>query len=498
MLFNSLEFLIFFPIVTVMYFLLPQSWRWFFLLAASCIFYMAFIPIYILILIVTITIDYAAGIWIEKTSGKSRKLFLIISIISTCLVLFVFKYFNFFNSNFGAVAKFFHWNYPIGILKIILPIGLSFHTFQSLSYVIEVYRGNQKAERHFGIYSLYVMFYPQLVAGPIERPQNLLHQFYEKHYFDYQRVTGGLKLMAWGMFKKVVVADRLAIFVNQVYNTPTNYNGLQLITATIFFAYQIYCDFSGYSDIAIGSAQVMGFKLMDNFKRPYFSKSISEFWKRWHISLSSWFRDYLYIPLGGNRVSSWRLYFNIFVTFLISGFWHGANWTFIIWGALNGVYLMGGQMTKDLRKKLIRKIKLDKFPRLHKCFQIAITFILICFAWIFFRANNVKDSFYIIGHIASGIQSFIFNLGSAVYHLKLLEIDFRPFLLDQPKFQFLMAAFSIIFVEIIHLWQRNGSLRQRLATKPVFFRWFLYYALVAGILFFGVFQSTTQFIYFQF
>lgn len=266
---------------------------------------MAFIPVYILILFVTICIDYFAGIFIEISSGKMKKYFLFFSIISTCLVLFIFKYFNFFNSNFSSLANFLHLKYPVRIIEIILPIGLSFHTFQSLSYVIEVYRGHQKAERHFGLYSLYVMFYPQLVAGPIERPQNLLHQFREIHSFDYQRITDGLKLMAWGLFKKVVIADRLALLVNQVYGNIQGYSGLSLIVATVFFAFQIYCDFSGYSDIAIGTAQVMGFKLMDNFNRPYFSKSISEFWKRWHISLSSWFRDYIYISLGGRKVSRW-------------------------------------------------------------------------------------------------------------------------------------------------------------------------------------------------
>ena len=260
MLFNSIEFMIFFPIVTLLYFLLPHKFRWAMLLTASCIFYMFFIPVYILILAVTIIIDYFAGIWIEESQGKRKKMYLIISIISTCLVLIVFKYFNFFNGSFASIAKFLNLNYPIEMLNIILPIGLSFHTFQSLSYVIEVYRGHQKAERHFGIYSLYVMFYPQLVAGPIERPQNLLHQFREEHKFEYERVTNGLKLIAWGLFKKIVIADRLSIFVNKVYGNPTEFDGIVLIIATVFFAFQIYCDFSGYSDIAIGSAPVMGFK----------------------------------------------------------------------------------------------------------------------------------------------------------------------------------------------------------------------------------------------
>lgn len=284
---------------------------------------MAFIPVYILVLLATILIDFFLAIRIEEAEDPRRKrTYLVVAIVSTCAVLFIFKYYNFFNINLAAIAGFLNLHYPIGMLQLILPIGLSFHTFQSLSYVVEVYRGRQKTERHFGIYALYVMFYPQLVAGPIERPQNLLHQFREEHSFDYERVTSGLKLMAWGMFKKIVIADRLAGFVSVVYDKPVGFEGISVIVATVFFAFQIYCDFSGYSDIAIGAAEVMGFKLMRNFNKPYFSTSVTEFWRRWHISLSTWFRDYVYIPLGGNRVPRARWYFIIMVTFLISGLWH--------------------------------------------------------------------------------------------------------------------------------------------------------------------------------
>ncbi len=396
MLFNSIDFLIFFPVVTGLYFLLPHKFRWALLLLASCIFYMFFIPAYILILFVTITIDYFAGIYIERSTGSGKRFFLSLSVISLCAFLFFFKYFNFFNSNFAALARFLDLRYPISALNIILPIGLSFHTFQSLSYVIEVYRGRQKAERNFGIYSLYVMFYPQLVAGPIERPQNLLHQFYEKHVFEPRRVVDGLKLMLWGMFKKVVIADRLAVLVNQVYDKPQDYTGLWLILATVFFAFQIYCDFSGYSDIAIGAANVMGFRLMTNFNRPYFAKSIAEFWKRWHISLSTWFRDYLYIPLGGNRVSIPRWYFNLFITFLVSGLWHGANWTYVVWGALNGVYLIAGIWYS-------RYVRLgfssSRYSTVRNAAKILGTFILTCFAWIFFRARNIGEALHIIANL---------------------------------------------------------------------------------------------------
>jgi alginate O-acetyltransferase complex protein AlgI len=319
---------------------------------ASCYFYMAFVPIYIAILGGTIVIDYFAGIYIEKHIGAKRKWLLIISLISNITVLFVFKYYNFFIDNINGLFNLDSADSSLPYLSILLPIGLSFHTFQAMSYTIEVYRGTQKAEKHFGIYALYVMFYPQLVAGPIERPQNILHQFHEHKKFNYQNLSSGLKLMAWGLFKKVVIADRLASLVNEVYSNPTNYTSLPLIITTFFFTIQIYCDFSGYSDIAIGAAKTMGFDLMKNFNRPYAAQTISDFWNRWHISLSSWFKDYLYIPLGGNRVKIPRLYFNLMIVFIISGFWHGANWTFIIWGTIHGFYLIVALLTKEFREKI--------------------------------------------------------------------------------------------------------------------------------------------------
>src|SRR4051812_32350047 len=324
MLFNSLEFALFFPIVCGLYFAAPIRARVPLLLTASCVFYMAFIPAYIAILFVTILIDYVAGICIERSQGAGKRAWLIGSIVSTCAVLFVFKYFNFFTSSFTSVAQMLGWQVSDLQQNIILPIGLSFHTFQSLSYVVEVYHGRQKAEKNFITYATYVMFFPQLVAGPIQRAPNLLRPFPGEHAFDYDRITSGLKRMALGFFKKLVVADRLALYVNDVYAAPQNYNGLQLTIATLFFAYQIYCDFSGYSDIAIGSARVLGFRLMENFNTPYYSTSVNEFWRRWHISLSTWFRDYLYIPLGGNRVGPIRQTANIILTFGVSGLWHGA------------------------------------------------------------------------------------------------------------------------------------------------------------------------------
>ena len=483
MLFNSFSFLIFFPTVTILYFLIPHAYRWLFLLVASCIFYMAFIPIYILVLGLTIAIDYTAAFLIERSEGKRRKLYLIVSIVSTCTVLFIFKYFNFFNTNLSQVARFFHWNYSIENLSLILPIGLSFHTFQSLSYVIEVYRKNFKAEHHFGIYSLYVMFYPQLVAGPIERPGNLIHQFYEKHLFDYQRVIDGLKLMLWGFFKKVVIADKLAMVVDKVYSDPTQYTGLPLMAAAISFAIQVYCDFSGYSDIAIGSAQVMGFRLRDNFDRPLFSASVAEFWRRWHISLMSWFRDYVYIPLGGNRVSRGRRYFNLFFTFSLSGLWHGANWGMVLWGSFNGLYVILSDFTVDLRKKGLTLTRLDRHPMLHRGIGIAFTFFLFWFTLIIFRTKDLSDGFYVMTHLVTGLGN--------------LHDSFKSLYDVIPRYELMTVLIAIAWMIFIEIVEKQEKMRRPFATQPTLARWTIYYVLILFLIFFGEYNDQA-FIYFQF
>jgi D-alanyl-lipoteichoic acid acyltransferase DltB (MBOAT superfamily) len=467
--------------------MIPHKYRWFFLLTASCVFYMAFIPIYILVLALTIAIDYAAGLLIERTEGRKRRMLLVMSIVSTCGVLFVFKYFNFFNANLERVAHFFHWNYPIGTLSLVLPIGLSFHTFQSLSYVIEVYRGNYKAEHHFGIYALYVMFYPQLVAGPIERPGNLLPQFYEKHTYDDHRVIDGLKLMVWGFFKKVVVADKVAFIVEKVYQDPTTYTGIPLIAAALFFGIQVYCDFSGYSDIAIGSAQVMGFRLRDNFNRPFHSTSMAEFWRRWHMSLMSWFRDYVYIPLGGNRVGRGRWYFNIFFTFTLSGLWHGAHWGMILWGSLNGCYLIFSDWTRNLREHWVKGVGLERFPAFHKGFQIAFTFLLFCFTLILFRSKSLSDAFYVITHLGTG-------LGSP----EGVKMSFKSFYsLGLDRYEMILALISIGLMELVEGAEPLRNMRQMFSERPILFRWGMYYVVILFLIFFGEYNDHA-FIYFQF
>ena len=404
MLFNSIEFIYFFILITSLFFILPHKVRWILLLAASCFFYMYFKPVYILILGFTIIIDYCAGIYIEKEKDlKKKKQFLIASLVSNIGVLAVFKYYNFLNDNISSLTNYFNVENPIPYLNILLPIGLSFHTFQAMSYTFEVYYGRQKAEKHFGIYSLYVMFYPQLVAGPIERPQNILPQLHENKNFNFDNVVTGLNLIAFGLFKKVVVADRLAIYVNQVYMDINNANSISTFLAACFFSIQIYCDFSGYSDIARGTAKVMGYDLMINFNKPYSAQSISEFWTRWHISLSTWFRDYLYIPLGGNRVEKWKWLRNLALVFILSGLWHGANWTFIIWGSLHAFYLIFGVLTKRIRNKITLS-----FGSFNTLINRIVVFLLVTFAWIFFRAKTLSESKLIINKLFS--FDFSFNL----------------------------------------------------------------------------------------
>lgn len=483
MLFNSFQFLLFFPIVTALYFMLRHNVRWFMLLAASCYFYMAFIPYYILILALTIVVDYFAGIYIENSVGRRRKMYLWASIIVTCAILFVFKYINFFNDNFKMIGG---DSWPFNHFNIILPIGLSFHTFQSLAYVVEVYRGNQKAERHFGIYSLYVMFYPQLVAGPIERPQNLLGQFRTKHNFDYDRVVSGLRLMLWGLMKKVLIADRLAVFVNEAYGDVNTYQGIPLIVAAYFFTFQIYCDFSGYSDMAIGAARVMGFDLMTNFRTPYFSLSIREFWSRWHISLSTWFRDYLYIPLGGNRVSKTRWYLNIFIVFMVSGFWHGASWTFIIWGALHGIYnVLSIALTPAVDKVHARLGDESKAGWLLKGLRWFVVFHLVVLAWVFFRAPHISDAF-----------AFLQNMT----HISKAQVGLHMFPIKEMEYlrEFILCFLAVGTLFVVEYAQDKYKLSAIVNRQPVPVKWAVYFTAVFILLFFGMFHSAQEFIYFQF
>ncbi|MDQ3555908.1 MAG: MBOAT family protein, partial [Gemmatimonadota bacterium] len=444
-------------------------------------------------------IDYWAGLRMGQVAERSRRRrFLAISMASNLGLLFGFKYLNFFNESTRAVFNQFNFFYGVPEFDILLPVGISFYTFQTLSYSIDVYRGRQEPERHLGIFALYVSFFPQLVAGPIERSTHLLPQFRERQGWDQNRALDGFKLILWGFFKKLVIADRLAIYVNEVYNNPDLYSGGPVILATYFFAFQIYCDFSAYSDIAIGTAQVMGYDLMENFRRPYFSKSIAEFWTRWHISLSSWFRDYLYIPLGGNRVPRPRWFLNLFVVFLVSGLWHGANWTFVVWGALHGTYLIVGILTHDARSTMWDRFggwhsappdwwrgergiaSTLRLPAVRQWISVLATFHLVLFAWVFFRANSIGDAFTILRRM------LVWDPASV--SIQYVALD---------KVQLVIAVVAIAFMELVHLLERRSSMRQLLSGRPLRVQWPFYYVLILSILLTGVFAEQ-EFIYFQF
>lgn len=478
MLFNSYEFLAFFFLVTALFYSLQHKYHWPMLLAASCYFYMVFVPRYILILLVLIVVDYVAGILIAKSKGLRRKTLLILSLISNIGMLAFFKYFNFAENEVARVASWLNLGFHPTFMNVVLPIGLSFHTFQSMAYTIEVYRGRE-AERHFGIYSLYVLFYPQLVAGPIERPQNLLPQFHSPVAFDYRRAASGLELMLWGLFKKVVVADNLAVLVDGAYEHPATVPSWGLLLGTYAYAMQIYCDFSGYTDIARGAARVMGFHLMRNFDAPYHSRSISEFWHRWHISLSSWFRDYLYIPLGGNRLGIFRTYVNIFVVFVVSGLWHGASLTFVFWGALHGFYFIFGRMTKKWRERIRVALRISYQGRIHRFFAILITFHLVLFAWIFFRAPTFHRALEVI----QGILSLQFKPWSMGFQFGAYRI-----------FGVVAGLVILLGLEVLHATtSRPDSFRR--SYLPI--RVACCFGAIALVLLWGRFESR-DFIYFQF
>ncbi len=464
MTFNSLQFLVFFMVVTLWFFRLKsQKGRVWLLLVASCYFYMSFIPEYILILGGTIVIDYFAGIQIAKSESGSRKLWLVLSLVANIGALAVFKYYNFFIDNIHTGLLFFGKPLSLPVLKMALPIGLSFHTFQAMSYTIEVYRRKLPAEKNFVVYSLYVMFYPQLVAGPIERPQNVLPQLKEFRPYNWDNIKEGLARMLWGFFKKVVIADRLALVVDRTFAHTGDSSSAALFIGAVFYSFQIYCDFSGYSDIALGAAKVMNIRLMENFNQPYLSRSIGEFWSRWHISLSSWFRDYLYIPMGGNRRGELRRKFNVFIVFLLSGLWHGANWTFVVWGLLHGllvIVLMGGGSKKDSNAK-----------RQFSALRIMTNFILVTFLWIFFRAENITAAWHYIRHICS------FSGGSNYVGINMAEF-----------------IFSILLICIMLFRERIVTSHFIVSNK----RFYLYVAFMTIVCYvFGVFTEN-QFIYFQF
>lgn len=477
MLFNSFQFITFYIAVVVTMFSLPQRFRWILLLAASTYFYMCWNPPYIVFLIFVITVDYFCGLGMGNTEDPAkRKLLLGISLTGNIGLLFVFKYFNFFSQN---VSRVFGHSFPL--LHLILPIGISFHVFQSLAYTIDVYRKRIEPERHAGLFALFVMFFPQLVAGPIERPQNLLHQFKEEKHFSYENFRAGAQLALWGMIKKVCIADLLAEPVARVYANPTIFSGPTLLLATFYFTVQIYCDFSGYTDIARGVAKIMGYDLMLNFRQPYFSRSIKEFWQRWHISLSTWFRDYVYYPLGGSRVSTMIILRNLLVVFLVSGLWHGAAWTFVIWGGLHGIYMVFGEITRSWRSRLISSLGLEH-SKIYHLFQVFVTLNLVMIGWVFFRGNSLHSAWYILRHMYVPARVTFFDLS---YGMGL------------EQFQTILAWLMIVLLIAVDyvLVYKPRLVVPAWDWKP--FRWATYTAGVYALVFFGIWERI-QFIYFQF
>lgn len=516
MIFNSIVFLLFFPLVSVGYFLLTMrlarhneklanTISQFFLLVASLFFYAYWNPVYLILMMISVIVTWASGLLMEGRMLQEKRLILTISLIINLGILFFFKYYNFFIDSIQFLVQ---RKIPFPVLNVLLPVGISFYTFQALGYSIDVFYGKVQAERNFITYALFVTFFPQLVAGPIERTGNLLPQFKVNHVFDYDRVTSGLRLAAWGMFKKVVIADRLAIYVNAVFGNPEVYPAASLALAVFFFAFQIYCDFSGYSDIAIGCARVLGFKLMSNFKQPYFSRSITEFWRCWHISLSTWLKDYLYIPLGGNRKGEFRQKLNLLITFLISGLWHGAAGHFVVWGAIHGVYQIIGRSTEPYRDTLYHKIGLGEESRLRKIIQVCVTFLLVCFAWIFFRADTIQDALLIITKLLS-LPTELIGYARQLSHVGIISTVRNMFQLGSlgdvvnPIANFGLTNFGISGMLMLILLMSDGYTilvpdeKIRICKKPLIFRWAGYFALIITILL-SWNAGSSQFIYFTF
>ncbi len=504
MLFNSVSFLIFLPIVFLLHWILPHKLRWIVLLAASLFFYMYWNWKLVYLILFTICISYICGLLTERfrSSTAAKRLILTVTLLSCIGVLLFFKYFNFMFETFNDVSAALGGEGIGGSFSIMLPVGISFYTFQTLSYVIDVYRGNVKAERHFGYYALFVTFFPQLVAGPIERPQDLLPQLKEKkNFLDGDRkctveLYSALKIMMIGFFKKIAVADIIGIAVNEVYGEMAGANGLTVLLATLLFSVQIFCDFSGYCDIAVGAAMLLGVRLSENFKQPYSAKSIKEFWNRWHITLSSWLRDYIYFPLGGSRVKKLRWCLNILIVFFISGLWHGANYTFIVWGLLHAVFQIIGSFTLKMRNWFWRKLNIDPSGKTVSALRIFACFLLVSFAWIFFRADSISDAWTAITKIFTdhsfGAEYFesaweLFN-SSLIYILYVILLIALTFITDKYKYAPVPSAISSV--------SGGRALIQRSAAYGFYIM--LGWCVIASWIYLQASDVGSSFIYFQF
>lgn len=483
MLFNSFLFLVFFTVLVIVYYLIPHRFHWVLLVAASLYFYSTFNVNYVLLLLVSTSIAYAAGLGIGAIQEPNKKkLVLLLGVFTSLVPLFVFKYFDFFSgslSDFLVTAQV-SQDPALPKLNWLIPAGLSFYTFSCLSYLFDVYRGELATERHLGRFALYVSFFPKLLAGPIERATTFLPQVLRAVSFNPENVTIGLQWMLWGLFKKVVIADRLAVYVDAGFKHPDFSSPMALIIAVYFFAFQIYCDFSGYSDIAIGAARVLGFNLMENFRRPYLATSVPEFWgkNRWHISLNNWFRDYMYFPLGGSRVSKPRFYLNQMLVFIVSGLWHGANWTFVVWGGLNGLYQILTLLTSGLRERLAKIVRVPGV--IGSVLSGLVTFHLVLIAWAFFRAASIADAFTVLTRIVQSIPKLPGLIQSYNYT-------------DDLILSVVLIA-VLFFVEVL---DEKRALWESLHTRPVFVRWAVYYALIFSLIIIGKW-GLSQFVYMQF
>lgn len=482
MLFNTWQFAVFLLIVFPIYWIVPHKYRWGVLLVASYYFYMCWNAKYLLLILFTTVVSYTCALLLEQQDDVKKKKGIVLMAAGICLgVLFVFKYFNFFVDTVNNALRCLGSGTQMHALDLLLPVGISFYTFQTLSYVIDVYRHDIKAEHHFGYYAMYISFFPQLVAGPIERAGNLLPQFKQEQRFSYEEATYGLKMMAWGLFKKMLIADLIARYVDMVFSDVRSYTGFACVIAAVLFSIQIYCDFSGYSDMALGVARLFGIKLMKNFEQPFFACSIKEFWRRWHISLSSWFRDYVYIPLGGNRAGRWKYCRNQMITFLLSGLWHGANWTFIIWGGMHGIFQVIEKIFNLPRKN----------DKLTKIFGPVIVFPLVILAFIFFRASSLSDAAYVLVHLFDGILAPAAYIRNGYAALGITAVEFATF----------MAPIILLFVfDFISLKQDAIELVSR---QKVVVRWSIYIVFIVWILYdiqyvLGASNMAQKFIYFDF
>lgn len=489
MLFNSIDFAIFFPLVFILYWCVSKNLtlRNILILVASYLFYSWWDWRFLSLIVVSSLVDFIVGQSLERTKDKNkRKGLLMVSLIVNLGFLFYFKYTNFFIETFVDAFTLFGKELEISTLHIILPVGISFYTFQTLSYTIDIYRGSIKPTKNGLAFFSFVAFFPQLVAGPIERASHLLPQFFKTYKFNYNQVKSGLLLIAFGLFKKMVIADRAAVVVNQVYNNPTEYSGVETLLATVLFAFQIYCDFSGYSDIAIGTTRTLGFDLTKNFNSPYFSKSITEFWHRWHISLSTWFRDYVYIPLGGSRNGKYKTYANLFIVFVVSGLWHGAAITFLIWGAIHGLIIVLEKATAGFRAPICEKLGINQKKISGKIIYIITTFIIVCFAWIFFRANSFNDAVLLIGGILK--NNYIILFTEDLYKIGL------------ERNELIIMGLSIVSLLVFEIMNKKQKISKVLQEQPIVFRWSVYLVIGFVILIFGVYgnNDTSEFIYFQF